>query len=78
MNVAGWPELARGSAARSLAVLAATMGLDDEADEHFRDALGANARMGARPWLARTQYEYGRMLLARDAPGDRELALDLL
>lgn len=78
MNVVGWPELARGSAARSLAVLAATMGRYDEAEEHFRAALAANARMGARPWLARTQYEYGRLLLARDGPGDREAARQLL
>lgn len=78
MNVVGWPELARGSPARSLAVLAATMDRYDEAEEHFRAALAANARMGARPWLACTQYEYGRLLLARDQPGDRDAALELL
>jgi tetratricopeptide (TPR) repeat protein len=78
MSVVGWPELARGSAARSLAVLAATMGRDDEAEAHFRAALDANARIGARPWLARTQFEYGRLLLARDGPGDREAARELL
>ena len=30
-----------------------------------------NARMGARPWLARTQDDFARMLLARGGPGDR-------
>ena len=34
--------------------------------------------MGARPWLAHTQHDYARMLLARDAPGDRERAELLL
>jgi len=33
---------------------------------------------GARPFVARTQHQYGRMLLARDGPGDREKALGLL
>ena len=37
-----------------------------------------NARMGARPWLAHTQHDYARMLLARDQPGDAERALELL
>ena len=37
-----------------------------------------NARMGARPWLAQTQREYGRMLLARGASGDRKKAEELL
>jgi tetratricopeptide (TPR) repeat protein len=78
MNVVAWPELARGAAARSLAVLAATMRRYDEVEVHFRAALDANARMGARPWLARTQYEYGRLLLGRDGPGDRDAAGELL
>jgi hypothetical protein len=37
-----------------------------------------NAEMGARPWLARTQYDYGRMLLERAAPGDSERAAELI
>ena len=37
-----------------------------------------NARVGARPWLAHTQYDYARMLLERDQPGDRERARELL
>jgi hypothetical protein len=37
-----------------------------------------NARMGARPWLAHTQHDFARMLLARDEPGDRERALALI
>jgi hypothetical protein len=37
-----------------------------------------NTRMGARPWVARTQRDYAHMLLARDASGDREKAEALL
>jgi hypothetical protein len=37
-----------------------------------------NAKMGARPALAYTQQDYARMLLARDQPGDREKARELL
>jgi len=50
----------------------------DDAQRHFEDALAMNERMGARPWLAHTQNDYARMLLARDGPGDRERAHDLL
>ena len=34
--------------------------------------------MGAQPWVAYTQYDYATMLLARDQPGDREKAQELL
>ena len=37
-----------------------------------------NERLGARPWLARTQLDYARMLLRRDAAGDGERARGLL
>jgi hypothetical protein len=37
-----------------------------------------NEQMGARPWLAHTQEDYGRLLLARGAPGDAEKAHELL
>lgn len=54
------------------------MGRWEEAEHHFDDAVAMNAKMGARPWLARTQYEYARMLVAHDAPDDRERALELV
>ena len=50
----------------------------EEAEQHFHDALAMNTRMGARPWLAHTQYDYATMLLARNQPGDREKAQELL
>jgi DNA-binding NarL/FixJ family response regulator len=34
--------------------------------------------MGAKPWLAHTQFQYAKMLLARARPGDREQATSLL
>ena len=37
-----------------------------------------NERMGARPWLAKTQHDYAQMLLARDDAGDRTRALKLM
>jgi tetratricopeptide (TPR) repeat protein len=78
LNVVGFMELARGSVARSLGALATLLGRQEEAQRQFDAALAANERMGARPWLARTQYEYARMLRARDAPGDRARAVELL
>ena len=77
-NVTDHPEGFRGSVARYLGILATTTGRSREAAEHFEAALELNERMGARPWLAHTQLDYARMLLARDAPGDKEKAQLLL
>jgi tetratricopeptide (TPR) repeat protein len=77
-NAADWPEAIRGSASRYLGLLAATRRRWDEAGMHFEDAVATNARMGARPWLARTQHDYARMLLERARTQDREPARDLL
>ena len=52
-----------GSVARYLGLLAVTARRWDAAARHFEDALAANSRMGARPWAARTAYDYARMLL---------------
>ena len=37
-----------------------------------------NTRMKARPWIAWTEYDYARMLLARGGQGDRERASTLV
>jgi hypothetical protein len=66
--------IATGAVARPLGVLAATLGYR-AAERHFVDALAMNERMGARPWLARTQEDYGHMLLSR---GDRERGTELV
>jgi DNA-binding CsgD family transcriptional regulator len=67
-----------GAASRYLGMLAATMAHWQEAEQHFEEALTMNANMGARPWLAHTQYDYATMLLARHQPGDAERATALL
>ena len=77
-NVAAAPGLCIGAADRYLGLLACTMERWEEAQAHFEAALAINTRMGARPWVAFTQYDYAAMLVRRDAAGDREQALDLL
>ena len=67
-----------GSISRYLGLLAATMRQWSDAERHFEDALTMNQRMGARPWVARTQEDYAHLLRARHAPGDRERAEELL
>jgi len=71
-------EISTGSVSRALGVLASTLSRWDEAVRHFEDALDLNTRMGALPWVAHTQHEYARMLMARDQPGDHERAMRLL
>src|SRR5262249_12332761 len=43
----------------------------------FESALQMNAHIRARVWLAHTQHDYARMLVARDGPGDRARATAL-
>ncbi len=68
----------RGSAAHFLGLLARTTGCYDDAAKHFEDALTMNTRMGSRPLVADTQYEYAATLLSRGQPGDPGTARDLL
>ena len=72
-----YPELSSGSVSRYLGILAATTARWTDAERHFEDALAANEQIGARPWLARTQGDFARMLSARGEPGDAERALEL-
>jgi eukaryotic-like serine/threonine-protein kinase len=78
LNVVDQAEGIRGSVARYLGLLAAATNRRGQAERDFEDALAMNARTGARPWLAHTQNDYARMLLARDGPGDRTRAHELL
>jgi class 3 adenylate cyclase/tetratricopeptide (TPR) repeat protein len=55
--------VALGAVQRTLGQLATALGRFDEATRHFDDALAMNSKMGARPWLARTQLDYAKMLL---------------
>jgi tetratricopeptide (TPR) repeat protein len=67
-----------GSAARFLGQLAMALSRWDEAEAHFMAAVQRNTLLGARPVLAQTQRHYATMLLARQWPGDREKAMELL
>ncbi|MGH7856860.1 MAG: ATP-binding protein [Candidatus Binatia bacterium] len=66
-----------GSFSRSLGLLAATLGRYGEAERHFEDALETNSRLAALPWVAHTQHEYARMLIARGGPDDARRASEL-
>ena len=74
----GGTEVCYGAASRYLGMLAATMEHWEDAAQHFEEALAMNTRMGARPWLAHTEYQYAVMLLTRHQPGDRATAMALL
>src|SRR5262249_38581037 len=67
----------RGAVARPLGLLATLLARYDDAERHFEKALEMNARIRARIWVAHTQHDYARMLVARDQPGDREKAAAL-
>jgi DNA-binding CsgD family transcriptional regulator len=65
-----------GSADRYLGMLASTLGEWSTAEEHFERAIELNRRMGARTWLAHTEYQYARMLMRHG--GDEARAAELL
>ena len=68
----------RGSVSRYLGILASMLYRWEEAEGHFDHALARNEEMGLLPWLAHTQTDYGRMLLARGRVGDSEAAHELI
>jgi eukaryotic-like serine/threonine-protein kinase len=61
-----------------LAILAAAASRFEQAAAHFEQALAYCQRIAARPFVARTQYQFARMLRARGAPHDHDTALALL
>jgi tetratricopeptide (TPR) repeat protein len=74
-NASNFLEGIRGSVARYLGTLAWMLERWDDAARHFHYALEMNERMGARPWLAHTQRDYGRMLVER---GETKRASELV
>ena len=76
--VMGSAAIGVGSILRFMGILATTLSRWDDAVAHFEGALRMNERIGARPFVALTQQEYGAMLLARGNSGDREKAYTLL
>ncbi|MGH7964450.1 MAG: tetratricopeptide repeat protein [Candidatus Binatia bacterium] len=67
-----------GSVSRYLGRLATTLSHWEAATRHFTKALAMDTRLGAKPFVARTQYEYASMLLVRGLPEQREQAQALL
>ncbi len=63
---------------RVLGLLAHTMGNQEQAANHFEDALAFCRKAGCRPELAWTCCDYADMLKERDAEGDRAKAISLL
>jgi hypothetical protein len=72
------PVVCFGSASLYLGILATAASRWGEADDHFDAAIRVHDRLGATPFLARTQYEYARMLIRRGQAGDRSRARELL
>ena len=67
-----------GSASFYLGLLATVTAQWTAAGDHFQTAIRAHDRLEAGPLLARTRYEYARMLLARGQAADRNRAPGLL
>jgi len=76
--VIGGAAIGTGSILRFLGILATTLSRWEDAVAHFEGALLMNTRIGAIPFGALTQLEYGAMLLKRGEPGDREKAHQIL
>ena len=72
------PVACHGSASFYVGLLATVTSRWAEAADHFEAAIRAHDRLGARPFLARTRYEYARMLLSRGRPDDETRAFELL
>lgn len=67
-----------GAADAFLGLLSAAMRQWGEAEAHFKAAVSMNRAQQARPAFAHACLGYARVLLARDASGDREAALSVL
>ncbi|MGH7858145.1 MAG: hypothetical protein ACREQY_12540, partial [Candidatus Binatia bacterium] len=72
------PHAVWGPIAHFLGMLAATMGEEKKAAEQFEYALKIEARMRMPAMRARTQYDYGRMLVRSRSPDDVEKGAELL
>jgi class 3 adenylate cyclase len=76
--VAGRAAACYGPVAAYLSLLARTMGRTSDAVRHAEAALETATRMGDRPFSALIRHELAVELMARDASGDRERALQLV
>jgi tetratricopeptide (TPR) repeat protein len=77
-NAFGKIEVAFGSVARPLGLLASTLGRPDQAVDHFENAIRMNQRMGAQPWVAHARFDLARTLaLAGDRPSSKRASEQL-
>jgi AAA ATPase domain len=74
----GHAEGSLGNVDRYIGLLERCLGELDSAERHFESAIAANGLMGARPWVGHTQHDLAELLMARDGPGDRVRAAELL
>ncbi|MBA2446773.1 MAG: AAA family ATPase [Chloroflexi bacterium] len=72
------PVVCFGSASLYLALLATASSCWAEAGDHFEAAIRMHERLGAAPLLARTRYDYARMLIRGGQTADRGPAHELL
>ncbi|MEX0683831.1 MAG: LuxR C-terminal-related transcriptional regulator [Dehalococcoidia bacterium] len=70
--------LPMGPTDQYLGILASTMRRWADAEKHFEAALELANKMRAKPFVARTQYDYARMLQSRGGDSDRKKARTLL
>jgi tetratricopeptide (TPR) repeat protein len=61
-----------------LALLAATLRRDEDADRYFAKAHSGHAELGAKWYLARTELDWGEYLVRRGRPEEKERAWQLL
>jgi DNA-binding NarL/FixJ family response regulator len=71
-------EVSLGPVALTLGNLAARLGQSEEAAAHFERALALALQAQARPWLAHTYHSHAAFLAARNNPGDRDKAIEML
>jgi hypothetical protein len=67
-----------GPISRHLGLLAATMGLVDEAVQHFEEAQEQEVATGGCHWLLRVKFDLARTLSHREGDGDAARAAQLL
>lgn len=77
-RLAGNAMCAFGTFAWTLGTLAATLGRQEQALEHFAAAAAIEQRLGAPLFLARTRSSWACTLIARGRPEDRERAQQML
>jgi len=77
-TIVGYGVMSWGSRARELGNLASLMGRFEEAKDHFELAIDQNRKTGAAPWMARSQYDYARMLAQQRDPANADRIRELV